>query len=141
MANIFFSNKNTNFKLKNKAQIIIWVERVILMHHKFPGDIQYIFCDDIFLAEMNKEYLQHDSLTDIITFNYNNGHYISGDIFISIDRIQENAATYKNAVEDELHRVMIHGILHLCGFNDKSAKDKKVMQEQENASLEMLARI
>ena len=111
------------------------------MYHKFPGDIQYIFCDDTFLAEMNQQYLQHDTLTDIITFNYNSGHYISGDIFISIDRIKENAATYKTTIEDELHRVMIHGILHLCGLNDKSPKDKKLMQEKENEALEILTRV
>lgn len=141
MSAIQFVNKKTRFKLKEKERIASWVERVVLMYHKFPGDIQYIFCDDTFLAEMNQQYLQHDTLTDIITFNYNSGHYISGDIFISIDRIKENAATYKTTVEDELHRVMIHGILHLCGLNDKTAKDKKLMQEKENEALEILTRV
>lgn len=140
MSAIQFVNKKTRFKLKEKERIASWVERVVLMYHKFPGDIQYIFCDDTFLAEMNQQYLQHDTLTDIITFNYNSGHYISGDIFISIDRIKENAATYKTTIEDELHRVMIHGILHLCGLNDKSPKDKKLMQEKENEALEILQR-
>lgn len=141
MSAIQFVNKKTRFKLKEKERIASWVERVVLMYHKFPGDIQYIFCDDTFLAEMNQQYLQHDTLTDIITFNYNSGHYISGDIFISIDRIKENAATYKTTIEDELHRVMIHGILHLCGLNDKSPKDKKLMQEKENEALEILTRV
>ncbi|MBK9505370.1 MAG: rRNA maturation RNase YbeY [Chitinophagales bacterium] len=141
MSTIQFVNKKTRFKLKEKERIASWVERVVLMYHKFPGDIQYIFCDDTFLAEMNQQYLQHDTLTDIITFNYNSGHYISGDIFISIDRIKENAATYKTTIEDELHRVMIHGILHLCGLNDKSPKDKKLMQEKENEALEILTRV
>ena len=141
MSTIQFVNKKTRFKLKEKERIASWVERVVLMYHKFPGDIQYVFCDDTFLAEMNQQYLQHDTLTDIITFNYNSGHYISGDIFISIDRIKENAATYKTTIEDELHRVMIHGILHLCGLNDKTAKDKKLMQEKENEALEILTRV
>lgn len=141
MPSIQFTNKQTRFKLKEQERIAAWVERVILMYHKFPGDIQYIFCDDTFLAEMNQLYLQHDTLTDIITFNYNSGHYISGDIFISIERIKENAATYKTTMEDELHRVMIHGILHLCGLNDKTAKDKKLMQEKENEALHMLERM
>lgn len=141
MSAIQFVNKKTRFKLKEKERIASWVERVVLMYHKFPGDIQYVFCDDTFLAEMNQQYLQHDTLTDIITFNYNSGHYISGDIFISIDRIKENAATYKTTIEDELHRVMIHGILHLCGLNDKSPKDKKLMQEKENEALEILTRV
>ncbi|HRG85760.1 MAG TPA: rRNA maturation RNase YbeY [Chitinophagales bacterium] len=141
MSAIQFVNKKTRFKLKEQERIASWVERVVLMYHKFPGDIQYIFCDDTFLAEMNQQYLQHDTLTDIITFNYNSGHYISGDIFISIDRIKENAATYKTTIEDELHRVMIHGILHLCGLNDKTAKDKKLMQEKENEALEILTRV
>ncbi|MEI2673377.1 MAG: rRNA maturation RNase YbeY [Chitinophagaceae bacterium] len=141
MSAIQFVNKKTRFKLKEKERIASWVERVVLMYHKFPGDIQYIFCDDTFLAEMNQQYLQHDTLTDIITFNYNSGHYISGDIFISIDRIKENAATYKTTIEDELHRVMIYGILHLCGLNDKSPKDKKLMQEKENEALEILTRV
>lgn len=141
MSAIQFVNKKTRFKLNEQERIASWVERVVLMYHKFPGDIQYIFCDDIFLAEMNQQYLQHNTLTDIITFNYNSGHYISGDIFISIDRIKENAATYKTTIEDELHRVMIHGILHLCGLNDKTAKDKKLMQEKENEALEILTRV
>ncbi|HRH52984.1 MAG TPA: rRNA maturation RNase YbeY [Chitinophagales bacterium] len=141
MSAIQFVNKKIRFKLKEQERIASWVERVVLMYHKFPGDIQYIFCDDTFLAEMNQQYLQHDTLTDIITFNYNSGHYISGDIFISIDRIKENAATYKTTIEDELHRVMIHGILHLCGLNDKTAKDKKLMQEKENEALEILTRV
>ncbi|MGB4930120.1 MAG: rRNA maturation RNase YbeY [Chitinophagales bacterium] len=141
MAAIQFANKNTAYKLKEKERIATWIERVILMHHKFPGDIEYIFCDDDFLAEMNQQYLEHDTFTDIITFNYNTGHYISGDIFISIDRIKENAATYKTTTEEELHRVMIHGILHLCGLNDKSPKDKKQMQEKENEALQILTRV
>lgn len=140
MAKIAFDNKNISYKLKEKTRIATWVERIVLMHHKFPDAIQYIFCDDGTLAEINQQYLQHDTLTDIITFNYNTGHYISGDIFISIDRIKENAATFKTTEEDELHRVMIHGILHLCGLNDKSPKDKKLMKEKEDEALEILLR-
>jgi len=141
MAAVSFTNKNTTFKLKEKTRIATWIERTVLMFHKYPSEIQYIFCDDTFLAEMNQQYLNHDTLTDIITFNYNNGHYISGDIFISIDRIKENAVTFKTNEADELHRVMIHGILHLCGLNDKTPKDKKHMLEKENEALEILQRI
>ena len=96
------------------------------------------FVSNFFLSELNKQYLNQTYLTDIITFNYNSGHYVSGDIFISIDRVKENAQIYKIDFEKELERVMVHGILHLLGFKDKSEMEKKIMTRKENEALEIL---
>lgn len=97
--------------------------------------MNYIFCSDDFLHKMNVDYLQHDTLTDIITFDYCEGSICSGDLFISIDRVKENAKELKSSVKDELHRVMIHGILHLLGFKDKSQQEAEEMRSQEEKSL------
>ena len=139
MGEIRFLSEQIPFKLKEQSLYRLWIERVILAHHKFPADVQFIFCSDVFLAELNLKYLQHNSFTDIITFNYNTGHYVSGDIFISIDRVKENSVSFKTTFEKELERVMIHGILHLLGFNDKSQPEKKKMTMAENESLEILS--
>ncbi len=97
--------------------------------------INVIFCDDSFLLEMNIKYLNHDTLTDIITFDYNEGSAISGDIFISIERVRENAGIFSKSFAEELHRVIIHGVLHLCGYKDKSRKDQVVMRMKEETYL------
>lgn len=138
MQGIQYTSTQTKFRLKDKERITIWLEHVMGMKHKFPGNLTFIFCSDAYLLEMNKQYLQHDTLTDIITFNYNEGHYISGDIFISVDRVKENAATYKVDFDDELHRVMAHGVLHLLGYNDKSSAEAKEMREMEEVALKMM---
>lgn len=141
MNGIQYTSTQTKFRLKDKERITIWLEHVIGIKHKFPGDLTFIFCSDDYLLEINKQYLQHDTYTDIITFNYNDGHYVSGDIFISVDRVKENAATYKVNFEDELHRVMAHGVLHLLGYNDKSKKDEAEMRKMEEMALGMLGRV
>ena len=100
-------------------------------------DLNFIFCDDEFLFEINNTYLRRDSLTDIITFDYSNKNNISGDIFISIDRVKANALSFNESFEDELKRVIIHGVLHLLGYKDKSKKEKKIMREKEDFYLSL----
>lgn len=121
-----------DFKLVDSDKIRIWIEDVIKKEKKTVGDITYIFCDDDYLLERNKEFLDHNTLTDIITFNYCIDNNISSDIMISIDRVKENSTTFENSFNKELKRVMIHGILHLIGYNDKSDKEKELMREKEN---------
>ncbi len=99
---------------------------------KNPNDINFIYCSDEYLLELNKSSLNHDYYTDIITFDYCEGKEVSGDLFISIDRVRENANEMNLTFEDELHRVMIHGVLHLCGYKDKTKKDAETMREKEN---------
>ena len=121
-----------DFILKDPNKIRIWIEDVIKKEKRTVGDITYIFCDDDYLLERNKEFLDHNTLTDIITFNYCIDNNISSDIMISIDRVKENSTTFENSFNEELKRVMIHGILHLIGYNDKSDKEKELMREKEN---------
>ena len=121
-----------DFKLVDSDKIRIWIEDVIKKEKKTVGDITYIFCDDDYLLERNKEFLDHNTLTDIITFNYCIDNNISSDIMISIDRVKENSTTFENSFNEELKRVMIHGILHLIGYNDKSDKEKELMRQKEN---------
>ncbi|MFN0275131.1 MAG: rRNA maturation RNase YbeY [Chitinophagales bacterium] len=132
---IQFTNLLKSFTLKNPKKTSLWIEHVINSHGQFPGEISYIFCDDAYLSILNKQYLHHTSLTDIITFNYNTGHLINGDIFISIQRVTENAKKFSTSVDEELRRVMIHGILHLLGFDDKTESSKKKMTSEENSAL------
>lgn len=141
MSSVSFVSNQKKFKLKESARHRTWVERIIIANHKFPSQIQFIFSSDEFLADLNQQYLKHSTLTDIITFNYNSGHYISGDIFISIDRVKENAEKFKTDFNTELQRVMIHGILHLLGFNDKTEAEKKKIRKKEDECLEILKHI
>ena len=115
-----------------------WISQVISKNKKTVGDLTYIFCSDDYLLEINKEYLKHNYFTDIITFNYCEDEVISGDIFISVDTVLDNARTFGVPFENELNRVIIHGILHLIGFDDKTDEDQEEMTKQENLSLELL---
>ena len=137
---INFFSENITYKLKDKRKIQKWIKLVIEGEKKKAGDINYIFCDDAFLVEMNIKYLNHDTLTDIITFNYNeeSENSINGDIYISIDRVKENSVEYNVPFNTELDRVIIHGVLHLLGFKDKTKADKKNMREKEDNSLSLL---
>lgn len=114
------------------------IEKLINKENKTPGDISVIFCSDDYLLEINKSHLNHDYYTDIITFNYVENNVISGDLFISIDRIKENADKFVVSFKEELYRVILHGILHLVGYDDKSDDQKKVMREKENYYLEKI---
>ena len=114
-----------------------WIENAIIKEALKPGDINYIFCDDTYLLEKNIKYLKHNTLTDVISFDYTMGKIISGDIFISVERVIENAKTFKTNFTDELHRVMIHGILHYCGYNDRTDNEKAQMRAKEDYYLSL----
>ena len=116
-------------------RVIKWLARVAKKYQKEVGDISYIFCSDSYLLDVNRQYLDHDYLTDIITFDYTEQNIISGDIFISTDRVADNANEYNVSFNDELLRVLVHGVLHLIGFNDKREEDQIVMTQQENDSI------
>jgi probable rRNA maturation factor len=130
-------NYETDFELPNKPQISEWISKVISSENKTEGEINYIFCDDEYLVQINEQYLKHDTLTDIISFDYSLGNELSGDIFISIDRVKDNANDFKTTFDEELRRVMIHGVLHYCGFNDKTEIDEQAMRKKENEKLAM----
>lgn len=131
-------NYETDFKLENESKISQWISTCIGNFEFTEGDINYIFCDDDYLLKLNVEFLEHDTFTDIISFDYTLGKLISGDIFISVERVAENAKNYKQTFENELNRVIIHGILHYLGFKDKSLEDKSVMRVEEEKCLRLL---
>jgi len=128
---------NTNFQLRHKTVLKSWIKKVVGKEGRKMKDLSFIFCDDMELLNKNSKYLNHDTLTDILTFDYSENNNISGDIYISIDRVKENAKTYKVTFENELDRVMIHGVLHLLGYKDKSKKDQKAMREKEDFYLSL----
>lgn len=121
----------------NPEFLFAWYSQVCETESKNLGEISVVFCSDEHLLEMNKEYLQHDYYTDIITFDYTQGDLVSGDLFISVDRVEDNADEFDVPFQDELHRVCVHGLLHLCGYKDKSPDDEKLMRLKENEMLEL----
>ena len=135
---IKFFTEDTKFNLKNKNLIKSWVNSVITSVNKETGNINFIFTSDKHLLKINKEYLSHKYYTDIITFNYCENEIVSGDIFISIETVKNNSSRFNVTIIEELHRVIIHGILHLLGFDDQSDEEKVVMREKENYYLERL---
>ncbi|MCI1682307.1 MAG: rRNA maturation RNase YbeY [Bacteroides sp.] len=116
-----------------------WIKSVAATYQKRVGEIAYIFCSDEKIIEINRQYLQHDYYTDIITFDYCEGNRLSGDIFISLDTVHSNAEQFGNAYMNELYRVIIHGILHLCGINDKGPGERQIMEAAENKALVLLS--
>ena len=133
----FYSD--TVFELDNETSVREWISQVISEETLKEGDISYVFCDDQQLLDKNIKYLKHNTLTDVISFDYTMGKLLSGDIFISIDRVKENAEHFNVAMKDELHRVMIHGVLHLCGFKDKTKEEMKLMRSKEDYYLSLRA--
>lgn len=123
-----------------KRKISKWIKDVAAGYGKKAGDIAYIFCNDEKILEINRQYLQHDYFTDIITFDYTEGDVISGDIFISLDTVKSNSEELNQLFLDELHRIIIHGILHLCGHDDKTPELRKRMTIMEDKALEMLGK-
>ena len=121
-----------------KREVSAWIKAVAGKHGFGVGDVSYIFCSDESILNINKEYLQHDYYTDIITFDYTSENRISGDIFISLDTVLSNAEKFNVSYEDELHRVIIHGILHLCEVNDKTPEEREMMKKHEDEALGML---
>ena len=128
-------NYETDFELDHEDQYASWISELISSESKKEGDINYIFCDDAFLLEINKQYLDHDTLTDIISFDYTVGNELHGDIFISIERVRENALEFEVSFEEEIKRVMAHGILHYCGFKDKTDEEAQIMRQKENEKI------
>jgi rRNA maturation RNase YbeY len=115
-----------------------WLEKVVSGHSRKIGPLAFIFCNDEYLLKINQQYLGHDYYTDVITFDYTRGRNISGDIFISLDTVQSNAMEFGTTYEEELHRVIVHGVLHLMGFKDKSDDEANLMRQNENMALELL---
>lgn len=130
-------NYETDFQLDNEEIYQNWLAEVIESENKEEGEINYIFCDDDYLYEINVQYLEHETLTDIISFDYTLGNLISGDIFISIERVKDNAQDFGVSFEEELKRVMVHGILHYCGYKDKTEADEKLMRTKEEEKMKM----
>lgn len=130
-SNIFFHSE-CDFDTEPVSNLDSWIKEAIANEQKKLGEINYIFCDDDYLLEKNQTYLNHDTYTDIITFDYSEENSVSGDIFISIERLKENARKFAVPFDTELRRVMIHGVLHLIGYKDKSDKEKKLMREKED---------
>jgi rRNA maturation RNase YbeY len=134
-------NYETNFKLKQPKTWSDWLGEVINEENREEGELNYIFCDDAYLHELNVKYLNHDTLTDIITFDYTVRKRLHGDIYISVERILENAKEYDVTFEKELARVMVHGVLHLCGYKDKSSADIIMMRAKEDHYISQLSEI
>ncbi len=131
-------NFETDFQLQNNEELSKWIGNAIKAERCKEGEINYVFCDDEWLHKLNVEFLQHDTLTDIISFDYSVGKELHGDIFISVERVKENAQELEVDFNTELHRVMIHGILHYCGYKDKEEKDKTQMRQKEDFYLSKL---
>ncbi len=125
-------NYETDFKLDNTAKVSSWISETILAEEFKEGEINYIFCSDDYLHQINIDFLDHDTLTDIISFDYTVGKELHGDIYISIERVKENASDFKVSFSDEMARVIIHGVLHYCGYKDKSEADEKEMRAKED---------
>ena len=120
------------FNLSQKRTIKIWLKSLVERENKRVGEIAFIFCSDDELLQINQQYLKHDYYTDVITFDYSENTDVSGDIFISVDTVRANAKEYNQSFDEELHRVMAHGVLHLCGYKDKTSAQKKTMREKED---------
>ena len=130
-------NYETDFTLSNEAHYEEWISRIIDSEGFDEGEINYIFCDDEYLHKINVEYLDHDTLTDIISFDYTEGNLLQGDIFVSVERVKENALDFKVPFEDEIKRVLSHGILHYCGYKDKSHEDELLRRSKEDEKIQM----
>lgn len=134
---ITYSAENVKMPKIRKRDTSAWIKRVAATYNRTVGEVGYLFCDDEKILEVNREYLQHDYYTDIITFDYDEGDQINGDLVISLDTVRTNAELYGKTYEEELHRVIIHGILHLCGINDKGPGEREIMEAAENKALAM----
>ncbi|MEX0881993.1 MAG: rRNA maturation RNase YbeY [Cyclobacteriaceae bacterium] len=136
---VHFFEEDTTLKLSHKRKVRFWLKELAMDHNYKLGELNFIFCTDKYLSQINIQYLNHHTYTDIITFDQSDKvGWVEGDIYISIERIKENAGEWETSFEEELFRVIIHGLLHLCGFRDKSKKDKIEMRKQENLALKKL---
>ncbi|MDE6654670.1 MAG: rRNA maturation RNase YbeY [Muribaculaceae bacterium] len=137
----YWNAENVELPVLDYAKLQTWINEVAIAHDKRLGDIAYIFCDDEKILEVNREFLKHDYYTDIITFDYSTRSRISGDMFISLDTVRTNAEQFDTTYDRELRRVIIHGVLHLCGINDKGPGEREIMERHENEALAMLDEI
>lgn len=137
-SSISFHSEDVDFQLENEQKLIDWINSTIQQEEKSATEITYVFCSDEYLYQMNLDYLNHDTYTDIITFDYTENSFVSGDIFISIDRVKENAFKFNTTFLNELSRVIIHGVLHLVGYKDKTTEQKQVMRSKEDFYLTLL---
>lgn len=135
---IGFYTEDVEFPVIRQEAVSMWIKAVAETYGKKVGRISYIFCSDEKILEVNRQYLQHDYYTDIITFDYTEGNKISGDLFISLDTVRTNAEAFHTSYHEELHRTIIHGVLHLCGINDKGPGEREIMEENENRALVIL---
>ena len=135
---ITFDSENIDFPDLNKRKTAAWIKNVASTYNNIVGEIAYIFCNDEKILEINREFLKHDFYTDIISFDYSEGEIISGDIFISLDTVRSNSQKYTSDYREELYRVIIHGVLHLCGFNDNSEEESTAMRNAEDQALMLL---
>lgn len=130
-------NYESDFSIEQEDVYVSWIESIVESENKILGEISYIFCDDAYLHNINMQYLNHDTLTDIISFDYTEGDIISGDIFVSIERVKDNALDFKVSFEEELKRVLAHGVLHYCGYKDKSDADALLMRSKEDEKIKL----
>lgn len=130
-------NYESDFILEQEEHFASWIETIIISENKTVGEISYVFCGDDYLHAINIQYLNHDTLTDIISFDYTEGDIISGDIFVSIERVKDNAIDFKVTFEEELKRVLAHGVLHYCGYKDKTDADATLMRTKENEKIKL----
>lgn len=127
----------TDFEIADKSVLKKWIKKIVKKEGSAIAELNFIFCDDEYLLEKNKTFLKHDTLTDIITFDYSQKDMLTGDVYISIERVKENAQNYEVSFKNELHRVIIHGVLHLLGYEDKDEKHQKEMREKEDFYLSL----
>jgi len=138
MSSVRFFQEDVNYSIPHPRKTAAWIKEVITKEKRPKAEINYIFCSDKYLLKLNKDFLNHSTLTDIITFdNSAEGESLDADIYISIERVAENASKFKNSFDNELHRVMIHGVLHLLGFKDKKPPEKALMRKKEDACLSL----
>ena len=135
---ISYQSENIKMPALHRRETSAWLRRVVDSYGRRVGNIAYIFCDDAKILEVNKKFLHHDYFTDIITFDYDEGNLVSGDIFISLDTVRSNSVKFHTDYEQELHRVIVHGVLHLCGINDKGPGEREIMEAAENKALALL---
>lgn len=136
----FFYEEVSNSQIQENV-ITAWINKVVKEYKFELGDITYIFCNDEYILDINRKYLNHDYYTDVITFDYTDNNHVSGDVFISLDTVKSNSSKFEQEFYNELHRVIIHGILHLIGFKDKTTEEDLLMRAEENRALEILKTI
>lgn len=133
----YFYSEDREYRLTKKADVREWLQQAVIDHEREMREVNYIFCSDHYLHRINKRFLRHDDYTDIITFDYAEDERLRADVYISIDRARENASTFDVAVPDEIHRLLIHGLLHLLGYTDKTDEDKSIMSAKEDYYLSL----